>query len=104
MVRSRFLHLNIDLEYRQDLLPRSPAQQTLQIQPLPSVADADVADIDVADMAATIEQLDKLVDPSPGPALVFALKQSRQIRTGQMQYFDTPYLGVLIRVTATSGQ
>ena len=109
MVRSRFLHLKIDLEYRQDLLPRSPAQQTIQIQPLPRVADADVADayfadIDVADMAATIEQLDELVDPSPGPALVFALKQSRQIRTGQMQYFDTPYLGVLIRVTATSGQ
>ena len=107
LVRSRFLHLNIDLEYRQDLLPRSPAQQTIQIQPLPSVADADFADIDVVelpDQAANIEQLDEVVDPSPGPALVFALKQSRQIRTGQMQYFDTPYLGVLIRVTATSGQ
>ena len=43
-------------------------------------------------------------EPLPGPALVHALRQSRQIRTGSLQYFDTPYLGVLARVTATSGE
>ena len=31
---------------------------------------------------------------------VFALKQNRQITTGRMQYFDTPYLGVLVYVTS----
>jgi hypothetical protein len=31
---------------------------------------------------------------------VFALKQNRQIRTGELQYFDTPYFGVLVLVSA----
>jgi hypothetical protein len=49
------------------------------------------------------ELIEDALGQSPGPALVHILKQSRQVRTGQMQYFDTPYLGVLVRVTATSG-
>jgi len=88
LVRSRFLHLNIDLEYRQDLLPRP--------QPVPGSRDEA--------LALQEEQPQEILGSSPGPALVHVMKQSRQVRTGEMTYFDTPYLGVLARVTATSGQ
>ncbi len=97
LVRSRFLHLNLDLEYRQDLLPRPVSEQALQEPPVPRVVNNDA-------MIETSELLEEVMESSPGPALVFSLNLSRQIRTGQMQYFDTPYLGVLIRVTATSGR
>ena len=89
LVRSRFLHLNLDLEYRQDLLPR----------PAPLSASREEA------IELSIQQ-EQALDPTPGPgpALVHALVQSRQVRTAQMQYFDTPYLGALVRITATSGK
>jgi hypothetical protein len=73
--RTRFLHLNLDFEYRQELLPRPELQDS-----------------------------DQFLPPSPGPAMMHSLEQSRQIRIDDMQYFDSPYLGVLVRVTATSGQ
>lgn len=88
LVRSRFLHLNLDLEYRQDLLPRP--------QPVPESREAA--------LAQQLETPREVLGASPGPALVHALKQSRQVRTGEMLYFDTPYLGVLARVTATTGE
>jgi nitrate reductase NapE component len=87
LVRSRFLHLNIDLEYRQELLPRP--------QPVPESREAALQAQDEA-MA--------VLESTPGPALVHALRQSRQVRIGEMQYFDSPYLGVLARVTATAGE
>jgi hypothetical protein len=31
---------------------------------------------------------------------VYKLKQNRQVRTGQFQYFDTPYFGALVLVSA----
>lgn len=88
LVRSRFLHLRLDLEYRQDLLPRP--------QSLPESREAA--------LAQQSETPQEVLGTSPGPALVHVLKQSRQVRTGEMLYFDTPYLSVLARVTATSGK
>lgn len=88
LVRSRFLHLNLDLEYRQDLLPR-PVE-------LPNGREAALAQQE--------ETVGEVLGGSPGPALIHALKQSRQVRTGEMIYFDTPFLGVLARITATSGE
>ena len=72
--RSRFLHIDLDLEYR------IPAPATL---------------------AGT-----------SGPPLmlkhqgyeVYSLKQSRQIRTGRMEYFDSPVLGALVWVSAIEKQ
>lgn len=98
--RSRFLHLDLDLEYRQELLPRPVPQMVIgNDQPaIPRVTESEPLGDEVLS-----GELGQLLDPSPGPGLVFGLKQSRQIRTGQMQYFDTPFLGVLVRVTATSG-
>jgi hypothetical protein len=98
--RSRFLHLDLDLEYRQDLLPRPTPEMALENEEpgFPRVTEHEPAEDD-----SFSGDLSQLLDPSPGPALLFSLKQSRQIRTGQMQYFDSPFLSVLVRVTATSG-
>jgi len=86
--RTRFLHLDLDLEYRVDLLPRP--------EPVPGSRDEA--------LEAQEEDAGQVLAHSPGPAMVHALKQSRQVRTDQMHYFDTPFLGVLARVTATSGE
>ena len=101
--RSRFLHIDIDLEYRQDLLPRPPEDPVpdtagMAEPPVPVVVEAESPGDEISAGSLT-----ELLDPSPGPALVFGIQQSRQVRTGQMQYFDTPFLGVLVRVTATTG-
>ena len=64
--RSRFLHLFLDLEYREEK---------------PQVG------------------IETMTDSSINHG-VFTLKQNRQIRTGQMQYFDTPYMGALVYVSA----
>lgn len=63
--RSRFLHLFLDLEYREG----KPQYDT-----------------------------DTLIDSGINHEL-FGLKQNRQIRTGRMQYFDTPYLAALVHVS-----
>jgi len=112
--RSRFLHVNLDLEYRLELLPRPETEIPDHEQPLAEDSGAElssdqdgIAISNVAPLAANGDEpelIQDFIDPSPGPALVHALKQSRLVRTGQMQYFDTPFLGVLVRVTATSGQ
>lgn len=80
--RSRFLHLYLDLEYR-ETPPDSIAPPSGQGQA--GFFGADNAGI-----------------PDPGTDAVkevFHLKQNRQIRTGKMQYFDTPFFGVLVLVT-----
>jgi len=60
--RSRFLHLYLDLEFRE----KQPATDSSE----------------------------------PGQYHVHSIRQNRQVRTGQMQYFDTPQFGVLVLVTA----
>lgn len=68
--RSRFLHLFLDLEYRQEELQAG----------IGSMTDSSV---------------------NHG---IFTLKQNRQIRTGRMQYFDTPFMGALVFVSAIREQ
>ena len=34
--------------------------------------------------------------------LIYRLKENRQVRTGRLQYFDTPYFGALVLVTPIS--
>lgn len=68
--RSRFLHLFLDLEFRQGLQLTEPETMT---------------------NSSAIQG-------------VFTLKQNRQIRTGRVQYFDTPFFGALIYVTAISAK
>ncbi len=78
--RSRFLHLFMDLEIREEK-PEIPVEPDFfgssETQTAPGNSDQD--------------------DIQRG---VFALKQNRQVRTDRMQYFDTPYFGALVLVTA----
>jgi hypothetical protein len=78
--RSRFLHLYLDLEYRE----RKPQ-------------NANGADFLIGNnMQAGME-----TGPvNPVSFGVFAIKQNRQISTGQIQYFDTPFFGALVYVTS----
>lgn len=80
--RSRFLHLFLDLEYRQEIVridsviePGFFNENGMQTRPETGT-----------DGMTNYE--------------VFTLKQNRQIRTHEMQYFDTPNLGVLVFVSA----
>jgi len=72
--RTRFLHLDLDLQFREPVGTR---------------------DIPVAPGTGTAgKQPDR-----PASFLVHALKQSRQVRTGHLEYFDGPFLGVLAWIT-----
>ena len=77
--RSRFLHLHLDIEYREEPPVTEPGSTFFNVEnTIPGQAE-----------------------PSADQG-VHRLKQNRQIRTGQMQYFDTPYFGVLVYVTPIS--
>jgi len=73
--RSRFLHLYLDLELREPM--REPG-------------------------AAAPEPVDTapVMGEGTGGYGIYTLAQNRQINTGEMQYFDTPYYGALVYVTA----
>ncbi len=78
--RSRFLHLFVDLVYRDET-------ETL------------ATGLSI-DGAVSIEDL-TLNKPQYS---VFSLRQNRQISTGKLQYFDTPFFGALIFVTTLASQ
>jgi len=76
--RSRFLHLYLDLEIREKNQQTEPDTQ-----------------------ASFFEITDPALSDSVGHD-IYSLQQNRQIRSGQLQYFDTPYFGALVLVTAIS--
>jgi len=80
--RSRFLHLYLDLEYREKL------SQDAQLANF-------FGNMDVRPSSAEFNEYEYGI---------FTLKQNRQIRRGQMQYFDTPYFGALVLVSNVSTQ
>ena len=82
--RSRFLHLFLDLEYRE----KRPVVPT----------ETFIAGSNDALPEAQSDDGNKIQHG------VFSLKQNRQVRTGRMQYFDTPYFGALILVSAIRPQ
>ncbi|MCP4045124.1 MAG: hypothetical protein GY732_03945 [Gammaproteobacteria bacterium] len=77
--RSRFLHLFLDLEYREE-----------------STQTNTEAGFPASHGFLTGTEQETSTSPEYG---VFTLKQNRQIRTNEMQYFDTPYFGALVLVT-----
>ena len=78
--RSRFLHLSLDLEIRE-----TATENTFMPGP---TGDNDI-------------RLDGINTPDTAIAFrVHTLKQNRQISTGQIQYFDTPYFGALVYISS----
>jgi len=80
--RSRFLHLLLDLEYR-EIKPRTVRD--------PNLLGGDANPV--------VIETDNTFDYQ-----VFSLKQNRQIQTGRLQYFDTPHFGVLVLVSAIAAE
>lgn len=78
--RSRFLHLYLDLEYRDETTGEAVK---------PGFFDVPVSEVSIDTENPVVEQHD-----------IFRLTENRQIRTGRLQYFDTPYFGALVLVTA----
>jgi len=74
LTRSRFLHLSLDLELRQPI--KNPAA---------TGEPGDITSVSIPDQPSSFQ--------------VYELKQARQVRTGRMEYFDGPVLGVLAYIT-----
>ena len=96
--RSRFLHLFLDLEYREDAssIQSGPGfftgnDQDNREEQLP-------AESGTGFFSGNSVQSESGSDNNVSHR-VFSLKQNRQIRTDRMQYFDTPYFGVLVLVS-----
>lgn len=79
--RTRFLHLDLDLQLREAVFEETETPDP----PLPSYDE---------DIAAEI-----LPPPRPSSFLVFNLTQSRQVKTGRMEYFDSPVVGLLAYIS-----
>ena len=77
--RTRFLHLNFDLELRQ------------------AVFDQDL--LTTAPLLNNDDDSDEPTLPLPTSYLIHKLKQSRQVKSQRMEYFDSPVLGVLAWIT-----
>jgi hypothetical protein len=96
LVRSRFLHLYIDLQQREGVYEPAPQQPVLMprgMRVLPPAAPTTDTATDTATDAVEVE-------PIPTAFRVFDMMQNRQVKTGQVEYFDGPVLSVLAYVTA----
>jgi len=83
--RSRFLHLYLDLEYRDE-------------------NTGEIIEAEKSDLLQDTNELPEAtnVNQFARPHEIFRLKENRQVRTGQLQYFDTPHFGALVLVTPIS--
>ena len=86
MRRSRFLHLDLDLQIREAVFEAEtePARLGLLSAGYTEPADDDEAPAE---------------EPKPSSFLLHDLVQSRQVKTGRMEYFDSPVLGVLAYIS-----
>jgi hypothetical protein len=80
LVRTRFLHLNLDLQLREALFERGPGDDSPTLPPGP-------------------EEQTPPDTPQPAAFLLHELKQKRQVRSARMEYFDGPVIGVLAWIT-----
>lgn len=88
--RTRFLHLDLNLQLREAIWNQDPVTETTVAgrlpEPTPAVIPAD--------------ESTEYVPPPPSAFLVHELKQTRQVKTQRMEYFDGPVLGVLAYITS----
>ena len=78
--RTRFLHLELDLEWREAVFDEMAMTRALILQ-----EESGVGDIEI---------------PQPSSFLIHNLEQSRQVKTARMEYFDGPVLSVLAYITS----
>jgi hypothetical protein len=81
LIRTRFLHFDIDLQLREAVFDEELQRGLLQSAPGAELAAED------------------LPPPKPSSYLVYDLQQRRQVKTGRMEYFDSPVLGVLAYIS-----
>lgn len=93
LTRSRFLHLSIAVELRETLYDGTAAA---------GAGPRTIDSRDVSPDAPLGGVPDAPEQPAPTGFLVHELVQSRAVRTGRMEYFDGPVLGVLAWVTDIS--
>lgn len=86
--RSRFLHVYLDLVYRQ----------------LPEPAASEPEFVRTNDLSADPPGENAVVLQATSAYDIFSLQQNRQVKTGQLEYFDTPFLGALVFITAMGDQ
>ena len=84
MVRTRFLHLELDLQLREALFEPEPGDY-------PPLEQA---------LAPREEQQSDPQPPQPSGFLLHQLVQKRQVRSARMEYFDGPVIGVLAWITS----
>jgi hypothetical protein len=78
--RSRFLHLDLDIELRQAVFDEQP--------------------LTPASIPGSENESNEPELPAPAASfLIHHLKQSRQVKSERMEYFDSPVLGVLAWIT-----
>lgn len=87
---SRFLHINLDLEYR---VPARNVNHARAIALNSRISNGN--DMIGEDMGSVTPgtKIQDLTDHD-----VYRLKQSRQVKTDRLQYFDSPWFGALILV------
>ena len=113
--RSRFLHVDLNLEYRLD----GPAwQREFGLPPgfewigeAPTEARAATREpaaptpinalqpMTEAGLVPTTDRADVDMQPTVEPFRLHRLQQSRQVRTNTLQYFDSAFLSAIVRVT-----
>jgi hypothetical protein len=82
LIRSRFLHLALNVEWREPVFDAASPDARPARPPLGAPAAVDAA-----------------APPLPDAFDVYRLEQSRQVRLRRMEYFDGPVLGVLAWIT-----
>ena len=117
--RSRFIHVDMDLEYRLDgpawqrefglppgfewigETPQTNSAPPPETTPVP-VGPAPINALQPMTEAGPVPTSDlgqPAQAPTPEPFQVHRLQQSRQIRTDTLQYFDSAFLSAIVRVT-----
>ena len=76
LTRSRFLHIAVDIEWRE---PVFDEPRPTSVMPVPAGVETSTTP-----------------EPVPAAFRVHHIEQSRPVRSGRMEYFDGPVLGVLV--------
>jgi hypothetical protein len=98
--RSRFLHVDLDLQLREALFEEpadTPAAGSLlatRPEPEPQPDPAWLLNTEAGPAAVEFEE-----PVRPAAFRVHSLVQSRQVKTERMEYFDSPVMGVLLLIT-----